>query len=287
MLLMQLLEPRLFVELGTHYGDSYCAFCQSAVTLPIPPRCVAVDTWEGDEHAGFYEDDIYTSLSLHHDGRYGTFSQLLRTTFDDAAIEFNDGTIDLLHIDGLHTYEAVKHDFETYLPKCSERSIVLLHDTAVQERGFGVHQFWEELKASGRPAFEFVHAGGLGVVAVGPVVPERIQWLFALHAQDKDNVRELFEFLGDRWTLQGDVRKLERERDWTREKLAEVQAYAATLEDHQKASEVHRHDLQHYLEEVDTDRQKIREAHEQTLDRLKRIERSTTFRILSRLNGRG
>ena len=103
-------KPRLFVERGTHHGVSYAAFCEAVARSQLDTRCYAVDTWAGDAHAGFYGDKVYSDLKAFHDKRYASFSELLRMTFDEACGFFEDGTVDLLHIDGYHTYEAVRHD---------------------------------------------------------------------------------------------------------------------------------------------------------------------------------
>ena len=50
----------------------------------------------------------------------------VRCTFAEALQHFPDGSVDLLHIDGRHFYEDVKEDYESWLPKLSDRAVVLL-----------------------------------------------------------------------------------------------------------------------------------------------------------------
>jgi len=113
--LVDVLRPRTIVELGTHNGVSYSAMCQAVKSLSLATACFAVDTWKGDAHAGFYSEDVYRDLTAFHDRRYSAFSRLIRSSFDDALHYFEDDSIDLLHIDGLHTYEAVRHDYQSWL----------------------------------------------------------------------------------------------------------------------------------------------------------------------------
>src|SRR4030042_870815 len=143
--LIQSTKHSVFVELGTFAGNSYLAFCQAVQKGKLSTRCYAVDTWEGDIHGGCYGEDIFLKLNEYHESHYSSFSRLMRMTFDQAVTYFGDGSIELLHIDGLHTYEAVKHDFTTWLPKLAPHAVVIFHDTNVRERDFGIWKFWQEL----------------------------------------------------------------------------------------------------------------------------------------------
>ncbi|HEY5066523.1 MAG TPA: class I SAM-dependent methyltransferase [Xanthobacteraceae bacterium] len=190
-------EPEILIELGTHGGYSFFSFCQAIARLKLSTRAYAVDTWKGDEHAGFYGEEVFREVSKHNTEQYSGFSQLIRSTFDDALPYFEDGSVDLLHIDGRHFYEDVKHDFNSWLPKLSDRGIVLLHDINVRERSFGVFRFWAELSQH-YPHFQFFHGWGLGVLGVGKRLPRRLKAIFEIEGNSKraNKVRNIYARLG-------------------------------------------------------------------------------------------
>jgi hypothetical protein len=202
------LRPKLLVELGTDRGESYFSFCQSVAENRTATRCFAVDTWRGDEHAGGYDETTFAEVSEHNAAHYAEFSTLLRCTFDEALDQFAPDTIDLLHLDGLHTEAAVRHDVESWLPKIRPGGILLMHDISVRTRQFGVWKVWEELRTRGR-SYAFTAGPGLGVWQKPPQAPlaeplaallgDSVESAAAVEAFYSRRARELQEQIGHQW----------------------------------------------------------------------------------------
>ncbi|MEL6583956.1 MAG: class I SAM-dependent methyltransferase [Pseudomonadota bacterium] len=226
--LMEAQRPRVFVELGTHYGVSYFAFCQAAERVDIDVRCFAVDTWEGDEHAGKYDAAVHKTVRDHNEKHYSSFSRLVRSTFEEARPYFADGSIDLLHIDGLHTYDAVKADFESWRPKLSDRAVVIFHDSNVRERQFGVARLIAELRAE-YPVFEFTHGNGLAVVGVGSRLSPAFTRLFQADGEPAEHfaISNIFGRLGRACS---DAYQANINRDRTRTALKENSALKKAID---------------------------------------------------------
>src|ERR1044071_5498113 len=72
MLTIELVQPKRFVELGVHYGVSYCSMCQAAKQLSLDTEFYGIDTWEGDIQAGFYGPEVYQNLVAYHNPLYSS-----------------------------------------------------------------------------------------------------------------------------------------------------------------------------------------------------------------------
>ena len=182
-----------------HRRVRICALCQAIDRLGLPSRAHGLVGEPGD----------FDELKAHHDAHYGRFSSL---TFD-AFSRFADGTVDLLHLDGQ------PDDFEAWLPKLSDRGVLLLHGVGDRERNDGV---WNEVRRRHR-SFEFTHGRGLGVAAVGPRCPDALGALLAGGEEDAAHIREFYYQLGRRVSQAGEHLRLRVDHRRLMGRLAETE----------------------------------------------------------------
>ena len=161
MWLVKHVSPKTIVELGVDYGHS--TFCLAS---PNIGTVYAIDCFEGDAHAGFknteptfarFKTELVQRSLLLSDNIItikGYFDDVIKTPMFAQCRE-----IDILHIDGLHTYEAVKNDFCKWSLKTSRNAVIILHDVVSYPDTVG--RLFNEIEF---PKFYFTHSAGLGVV---------------------------------------------------------------------------------------------------------------------------
>jgi len=188
--LVRNLKPKLIVELGTYKGTSLFSFAQAVKDSALKTEIHAIDAWEGDVHMGFYGSEIYHSVVDIVHRNYGQQQiRLCKKYFDEAVKDFPNHSIDILHIDGTHTYEAVKNDYENWKNKVKLEGVILFHDILVAD--FGVWKLWKEIKEE-HPNYQYIdfkHNYGLGVLFKSQEIKEKIDFenidLFILNYENR------------------------------------------------------------------------------------------------------
>lgn len=77
--------------------------------------------------------------------------------------------IDILHIDGFHSYEAVKADYENWISFCEDDSVILFHDTVSFPETVG--KFFNEVEGY---KLHRINSAGLGILTKSKIVYEKI-----------------------------------------------------------------------------------------------------------------
>ena len=124
------------VEIGTAYGglaDALLAALPRADLVAVDPFIGGYDVLDatshmyaqlGDNVSAAWATALAHELSLKHPCRYA----LLHDNSRAAAPSFADGSVDVLFIDGLHTYSGVAGDLRAWWPKMHPHGLVIMND---------------------------------------------------------------------------------------------------------------------------------------------------------------
>ena len=152
--ILEQLRPETLLEIGTARGGTLFLFTRIASPTAT---FISIDL-PGGMFGGGYEDwriALYKSFALDRQKIY-----LIRAdshsinTLNNVKSIIDDKKIDFLFIDGDHSYEGVKKDFEMYSTLVRKGGIIAFHDIVPHDRAHdpcgvvGVPRFWNEIKHS-------------------------------------------------------------------------------------------------------------------------------------------
>lgn len=174
--LVKEINPKCIVELGVDYG--YSTFVFANALKGTNGIMNGIDWFKGDSHAS--SRDTYKSIKENITKHNVKNINIIKGDFFEISKKW-DKNIDVLHIDGYHTYDAVKSDYDNW-NKYVKNGIILFHDTSMRTKGFGVYKFFRELK--GGHKLYFTHSKGLGIFSKNNELIKKI----------KDNFKNVNDF---------------------------------------------------------------------------------------------
>jgi predicted O-methyltransferase YrrM len=168
--LVQAMKPKVIVEIGTYKGGTLYIWSRSN---PQAELFVSIDLPGGQYGGGYakcrrklYEEFLYDRRNIElrliqRDSHEAATLQQLLAILDSRLVDF-------LFVDGDHTYEGVKRDYEMYGPLVRPGGLIAFHDIETHSHGVEVYKFWAELKTEYKWK-EFVDRSnnkGIGVLLI-------------------------------------------------------------------------------------------------------------------------
>ena len=166
--LVQTLAPTRSLEIGTNYGGSLFLLCNlSSSTAKI----ISVDLPAGRFGGGYPKRKIPLFRKFTKAGQrlHLIRGDSHRPETKDRVLRILDGaSLDYLFLDGDHTYDGIRKDFEMYAPLVRRGGIIALHDITVHtgDRTCQVDKFWNEIRDQYRHQ-EFIENPAQGWAGLG------------------------------------------------------------------------------------------------------------------------
>ena len=165
------IKPKVCVEIGSARGRSACAV-GLALRRNGGGRLYAIDPHSVTNWNDTNSVDSFAIISENlRKAGVTEFVEIIRQTSGEAAKGW-DKKVDLIFIDGDHSYEGVKADWELFLPHLNEFGVVVFHDTLwdlrpdpeIARTDMGVPRFVDELRAAGYPVITIDQNFGVSLV---------------------------------------------------------------------------------------------------------------------------
>jgi predicted O-methyltransferase YrrM len=152
------LKPRVCVETGSAQGKSAC-YVGMALKENGRGKLYAIDPHTKTDWNDWYSVDTLDVFNRNiRKAGVSQYVEMLRGTSAEIAPSWNQ-EIDLLFIDGDHSYEGVRFDWETFSEYLTDFSITVFHDTTYElspeydseASKMGVARLVDELRKEGYP----------------------------------------------------------------------------------------------------------------------------------------
>ena len=141
-------KPKIIAEIGTWNGGTFYVWTR---TNPQAEKLISIDLPDGQYGGGYDEKRIKFFKEFAH-GRDKNELYFIRgdskskDTTEKLENILKGKKIDFLYIDGDHTYEGIKKDFNIYKEYMANDGLIGFHDINTHKEGYGVVKFWNEIK---------------------------------------------------------------------------------------------------------------------------------------------
>ena len=166
-------KPKNVLEIGSKLGGNFYLLCRIC-----DGKRISVDLEEGEHGGWILQHHPYLGDITYLRNKYfKSLNSIMimgnshhNKTLNKVKDELKNQKLDVLYIDGDHTYKGVEKDFEMYSPLVKHNGLIIFHDindTEFHKKANNqVCKFWKELKGNKIEISIKEHWGGIGILCL-------------------------------------------------------------------------------------------------------------------------